>query len=85
MVTSVGFCVRDTAVTMVQTARSVISEETNNIDTVIRDMDPGEVSRTLEIKGTQAMEISTLHTPEHQEMEYVEEIRLMIKPVKQMK
>ena len=63
MVTSVGFCVRDTAVTMDQMARSVISEETNNIDTVIRDMDPGEVSRMLEITGTQAMDINTLHTP----------------------
>ena len=63
MVTRVGFCVSDTAVTMLQTASSVISDDTNNIDMVIIDIDPGEDNRRLEITGTQAMDIRTLHTP----------------------
>ena len=65
MVTRVGFCVSDTAVTMLQIASSVISDDTNNIDMVIIDIDPGEDNRRLEITGTPAMDIRTLHTPNY--------------------
>ena len=67
MVTRVGFCVSDTAVTMLQIASSVISDDTNNIDMVIIDIDPGEDNRRLEITGTQAMDIRTLHTPNYKQ------------------
>ena len=85
MVTRVGFWVRDTAVTMLHTARRVISDDTNNIDMVVRDMDPGEVSRRLEITGTQATDIKTLQTPEQEEKIKKSLIREHKLPVKQMK
>ena len=63
MVTRVGCCSRDTAVTVHQTASSVASPEPASSAPASGLRDTGAVTSLLGASGVVAVEITTLHTP----------------------
>ena len=63
MVTRVGCCSRETAVTVHQTASSVASPEPASSAPASGLRDSGAVTSLLGDSGVVAVEINTLHTP----------------------